>query len=113
MNNGTITVAGQATSPTANKGNVLAGPAVDIEGSIAGGFYNGGPLSSTDSTNTPAVISTVSNTEALLITPATTPTTPIDHRRVRKRHDQSGLQLLQSWLDRRHDQPTPVTALLL
>src|SRR5262249_4807070 len=55
---------------------VLAGPAVSIEGSIAGGFYNGGPLSATDTTNTAAVISTVSNTEALLITPFT-PTSPI------------------------------------
>jgi len=76
VNNGVITVAGQATSPTTNKGNVLAGPAISIEGSIAGGFYNGGPLSATDSTNTTAVISAITNTEALLITPFT-PTTPI------------------------------------
>jgi len=76
VNNGSITVAGSASALTANKGNVLAGPAVSIEGSIAGGFYNGGPLSPSDSTNTTAVISTVSNTEALLITPSA-PTTPL------------------------------------
>src|SRR5262249_29785239 len=76
VNNGAITVAGQSSAPATNTGNVLAGPAVSIEGSIAGGFYNGGPLSATDTTNTVAVISTVSNSEALLITPFT-PTSPI------------------------------------
>jgi hypothetical protein len=71
VNNGSINVAGSASAPTSNKGNVLAGPAVSIEGNVAGGFYNGGPLSTSDTTNTAGVISTVSNTEALLITPST------------------------------------------
>ncbi len=76
VNNGSINVAGSASALTTNKGNVLAGPAVSIEASIAGGFYNGGPLSASDSTNTVAAISTVSNSEALLITPSA-PTTPV------------------------------------
>ncbi len=77
VNNGTISVAGSSSSSSSNKGNTEAGSAVSLEGSIAGGFYNGGPLSSADATNTVATISTVSNTEALLITPfeATTPVT--------------------------------------
>jgi hypothetical protein len=68
VNNGSITVAGSSAALVNPTGNTEAGIAVSIEGNVAGGIYNGGPLSVSDTTDTVATISTRANTEALFIT---------------------------------------------